>query len=120
MTLQQCYLEFGGTYEETLHRIRKERILEQLLDNFRKQEHISKMKKELRKGDRKQALSTLQVLRGENINLGLGISQKAMDELGELLKKKIVWEEVHTHLIYIQEEYDKVVNGLNHYFDSRS
>lgn len=120
MTLQQCYLEFGGNYEETLRRIRKEEIMEQLLDVFRKQNYIVNIRESLLNDDRKRALKYLQILRGESQNLGLQLQQKPMDELGELLKGKASQEQIHIHLINIQKEYDKVVECLNRYFDSKA
>lgn len=120
MTLQQCYLEFGGNYEETLGRIRKDEIMEQLLDVFRNQNYIVNIREYLLNNDRKRALKYLQVLRGESQNLGLQLQQKPLDELGKFLTENASPEQIHMHLITIQKEYDKVVECLNRYFDSKA
>lgn len=114
MTLQECYLTFGGNYDEIIKRFRREQMVEKFMLKFLSDDSFALFQTSMGEGDFEEASRAVHTLKGVCQNLAFTelfeISKKVNDafKAGDVDLAKSMYSD-------LSEAYYKVINAVEEY-----
>lgn len=115
MDLQQCYGDFGGSYDEVYSRIRSETVIRYLLQEFCQNNQMESIRTSILRGKNEKAIKSLYRLIGDSVNLGMDSLVNDMWDLINLLDRGVSIDKMNAKLDSTQKTYNKTVNAINFY-----
>lgn len=112
MTIQECYIQFGGDYQGTLTRLMKEDIIEEYLRRFPKSTDVSVLEDELNQKHYASAYRCAHKLKGVALNLGLTRLDRACDVLCEEIHYEDPQQEPSKLLDEVREAYTEICDAI--------
>lgn len=86
MTLKECYAAFGGDYEETIGRLRSERLIQKFALKFLDDQSYDLLCSTMESGDYEEAFRAAHTIKGVCQNLGFTALGASSSELSEALR----------------------------------
>ena len=86
MTLQECYSELGGNYQETLNRLKSEKLVHKFVCKFLDDPSYGQLAKALAEEDWEQLFRAVHTLKGICQNLGFDRLFRSSDLLCEAVR----------------------------------
>ena len=86
MTLKECYAAFGGDYDETISRLRSERLVQKFVLKFLNDPSYDLLCSSMESGSYEEAFRAAHTIKGVCQNLGFSVLGKSSSELSEALR----------------------------------
>lgn len=112
MSIEECYREFGGNYQEVLARLGKDEKIAKYLRLFLLEEGFSELGRTLKERDYKKAFEHSHNLKGAALNLSLNELFQAASVLCEDLRGGEPKGDVDAMMDAVTVEYEKVRNAV--------
>ena len=120
MTIQECYQEFGGDFNEVKMRLPSEKMIEKFIAKFLDDSSFSDLRIAMEEGSRHRAFAAAHTLKGVCSNLSLNKLSLSASKLTELLRPET--EEIPTGADELFEDvrcdYELTVSAIRAYLDS--
>lgn len=117
MNLEECYAEFGGSYEEVKTRIKRESLLERLVIQFLDDKTFDKLNEAMQNEDFAGVFEAAHTLKGICLNLSFKKLGASSSELTELLRKcdtqKVEREACYLLWQRLSKDYAEVARAVN-------
>ncbi len=122
MTLQECYQELGGNYDEVLRRMMMPKLVDKFIVKFLTDGSYAALCAAIAAGQREEAFRAAHTLKGVCQNLGLGNLLCSVQPLTELLRPETdtIPAEAPTLLARVQQEYHAAVQTIQCYQQTRA
>lgn len=122
MTLQECYQELGGNYDEVLRRMMTPKLVDKFIVKFLADGSYAALCAAINAGQREEAFRAAHTLKGVCQNLGLGNLLRSVQPLTELLRPETstIPAEAPTLLARVQQEYTATVQTIQRYQQTRA
>lgn len=112
MTVQECYVEMEGDYDEVLSRLGKPERIEKYLKLFLSDECYQNLCDAMKVKDYRKSFEHVHNLKGVTLNLGLSYLFIKTDILCEALRGGEPKGDVEAMLADVTEAYEKTVNAI--------
>lgn len=112
MTVQECYVEIQGNYEEVLGRLGSDRLILKYLKRFQDDESCRNLCDALEAKEYKQAFEHAHNLKGVGMNLSFTGLYQSAGELCEALRGGEPTGNVEALLAQVKEDYKKVIGAI--------
>lgn len=112
MDLETFYAQVGGSYAETLERLRKDTLVKKYLGLFTKDESFAQLKAAVAASDWQACFAASHNLKGVTANLGLGALQKAASDICEDMRPGTPTGDVAAEFAAVESEYDKTIEAI--------
>lgn len=86
MTLQECYAAMAGNYEDVIHRLRSERLVQKFVLKFLSDGSYDLLCQSMKEGNYEEAFRAAHTIKGVCQNLGLSRLQDSSSRLCEALR----------------------------------
>ena len=111
MAIQDVYKEIGADYDEVLHRLMNESMVERFCGKFLDDTSYADLKTAMENGDVKAAFMAAHTLKGICSNLGFSNLGAPASELTEILRADS-FEGAPELFAQVQEQYEKTIAAL--------
>lgn len=120
MTIQECYQNLGGNYEEVLKRMMSPALIQRFIGKFLQDGSYEKLYEEVKAGNREEAFRAAHTLKGVCQNLGLGKLADSSSRMTELLRGDAAElpAEALALLEEISEDYQLTADTIRSYLES--
>ena len=119
MTIEECYRQFGGDYNDVKKRLSSEGMIKKFITRFPEDGSFSDLKTAMKEGSRERAFRAAHTLKGVCANLSLSRLQLSASRLTELLRPEA--EEIPAGADAVFEEarqdYELTVNAIRAFSD---
>jgi len=118
MTIQECYSQFHGNYEEARDRLMNDRLIEKFMMKFPMDTTMQELREALVSEDYELAFRCAHTMKGVAANLAFTALQLSASELTEQLRN----EKNAPDLVLVQkveEDYQLVIDTLRNYEDGK-
>lgn len=105
MTLQECYKEMNGDYEETFSRLGSDAFIKKLMVKFLSDDNLQKLQDAYKNGDGATAFMAVHTLKGVALNMGFTPLAKCCSDLTEKLRGNNILEGTDDLLAQVEKEY---------------
>lgn len=112
MTVQECYANMQGNYEEVLGRLGSDKLISKYLKRFQEDESFGELCTALEAGEYKQAFEHAHNLKGVGMNLAFTALYQSAGELCESLRGGEPTGDVEALLAQTKEDYHKVILAI--------
>lgn len=121
MTLQECYQELGGDYDEVLRRLMMPKLVDKFIGKFLADGSYMALCTAMEAGQRQEAFRAAHTLKGVCQNLGLGNLLRTVEPLTELLRPETeqIPAQAAELLPLVRQSYDKTVQTIERYQQSK-
>lgn len=122
MTIQECYVALGGSYEQVARRLPSAGMVERFLARFPGDDSFAKLCAGMECGRREEAFRAAHTLKGVCANLGLDRLMDSAGRLTELLRPEqdAIPEGADALLREVRQDYEITVVAIETYLNSRS
>lgn len=114
MTLQECYSELGGNYEETLGRLQSDRLVHKFVCKFLTDPSYDQLTEALAEKDRERLFRAVHTLKGVCQNLGFDLLFRSSNLLCEAVRNG--WApETQALAEQVAADYAQTVSAIQEY-----
>lgn len=118
MTVKECYINFGGDYDNVLRRLGKEELIKKILGMLLKDDNMQLLHSAISENDLDTAFRAAHTLKGIYMNLCLTPLICDMSELTELLRAHINNEEVKILFAKAEQSYKMTLKFISEFMES--
>lgn len=120
MTIQECYSEIGGDFDQVAKRLPSVNLVKRFITKFLDDGSFSELDQAMKSGERERAFRASHTLKGVSANLSLGKLQDSSSELTELLRSAgdCIPEEAVVCMDKVKKDYELTVNTIQAYLKS--
>lgn len=117
MTIQECYQELGGSYEEVAARLPSAKLIERFLLRFPEDPSFNQLLCAVENGSREEAFRAAHTLKGVCANLSLERLRCSADKLTELLRapSPSLPQKTDALLEQVRQDYAVTVDAIRRY-----
>lgn len=114
MTLQDCYLLFGGDYTEVISRLRKDAMIEKFVFRFLEDRSFAALCRAMQEKNREEAFRAAHTIKGVCQNLGFAKLQQSAELLTEALRTE--WQD-DVQLLFdrVEKDYQQTTAAIAAY-----
>ena len=118
MTIQECYAQLGGSYEDVSMRLPNPRLVEKFMGKFPKDDSYAALCAAMEHQDRAEAFRAAHTLKGVAANLGFTRLMNSASQLTEALRpESAVVSQVSASLMEaVTQDYHTTVDAIHAYF----
>ena len=122
MTIQECYRELGGNFEQVESRLLNVTLVEKFIKKFLDDGSFSELCRAMGEGQRDEAFRAAHTLKGVSANLGLGRLLASAGELTELLRteSEAIPEAAFPLLETVKQDYELTVGSIRNYLEEET
>lgn len=117
MTLQECYTQLGGNYDDAKHRLMADKIVQKFLIRFIDDPSMDALLSAVEENDREKSFVAVHTLKGVAANLALTALQKSASALTEQLRSRQNDPDIKL-LQELKEVYAQNINTIKEYQQS--
>ena len=111
MTLKECYAAMGGDYDETISRLRSERLVQKFVLKFLNDPSYDLLCSAMESGSYEEAFRAAHTIKGVCQNLGFTVLGKSSSELSEALRGGYT-PEADTLIGQVKEDYQVTAQAV--------
>lgn len=114
MTIQECYQQFGGDFDEVKNRLPNESLIQKFIAKFLDDSSFSDLRIAMEEGSREKAFRAAHTLKGVCSNLSLNRLMLSASKLTELLRANAekIPEEAEPVFDEVQRDYELTVSTI--------
>lgn len=117
MTIQECYKELGGNYDDVISRLRKEDFVKKFLKKFPDDPSFDELVSSMEAGDKDVAFRAAHTLKGVCQNLGLERLFVPSNEVTEALRAGDM-DKAKTFMPQVVDIYGNTLDVINEFINS--
>lgn len=117
MTLKECYIALGGSYDEVIGRLHSERLVQKFVLKFLQDGSYKLLCDSMETGDWDEAFRAAHTIKGMCQNLGFTMLGISADALTEALRGG-VHADVEDLMAEVKEAYERTENAIKTYESS--
>lgn len=117
MTLKECYMKFGGDFDEVVGRLRREQLVEKLLIKFEDDKSFDLFEASMSSHDYGEALRAIHTLKGICLNLSFTSLYDSSSLITAALKEND-YGRAENMLSELSDDYQKVICAIEEYKSS--
>ena len=120
MTIQECYQQFGGDFDEVKKRLPSEALIKKFIAKFLDDRSFPDLQTALEEGSRKRAFRAAHTLKGVCGNLSLSKLMNSASKLTELLRPETeaIPEGADVLFEEVRNDYELTVSAIRSFLDS--
>lgn len=120
MTIQECYQQFGGDFDEVKKRLPNEILIKKYIAKFLDDSSFSDLCIAMEEGSRERSFRAVHTLKGVCSNLSLNKLMLSASKLTEILRANVemIPEEAEPIFEEVRRDYELTVNAIRTYLDS--
>lgn len=117
MTIEACYAEIGGNYEEIKKRLPNTGLIEKLVGKFLEDKSFDSLCEEMKAGNRGDAFRAAHTLKGVCANLGFTRLLNSTSILTEELRHEsdVISNDAFVFMENVREDYQITVTAIQSY-----
>ena len=114
MTIQECYQNLGGSFEQVKNRLPSEGLIKKFTAKFLDDGSFSELCRAMQSGERKEAFRAAHTLKGVCANLSFDRLYASAERLTELLRPETdgIPEGAFSLLEAVRDDYELTVNAI--------
>lgn len=117
MTLQECYTQLGGNYEDAVNRLMNEKLVQRFLFKFIEDPTMNKLLQAVDEKNIEDSFVAAHTLKGVAANLALSSLQKSASDLTEQLRDRS--HEADSELLkVVVDTYEQNISTIKKYKES--
>lgn len=122
MTIQECYQQFGGDFDEVKKRLPSEALIKKFIAKFLNDGSFPDLKAAFAEGDRERAFRAAHTLKGVCGNLSLSRLLLSASKLTELLRPEAakIPEGAAALLDEVESDYELTVGAIRAFLDEEN
>ena len=122
MTIQECYQQFGGDFDEVKKRLPSEALIKKFIAKFLDDRSFPDLQTALEEGSRESAFRAAHTLKGVCGNLSLSKLMNSASKLTELLRSETeaIPEAADVLFEEVRNDYELTVSAIRSFLDSDS
>ncbi len=122
MTIQECYQQFGGDFDEVKKRLPSEALIKKFVAKFLDDHSFSDLQTAMGEGNRENAFRAAHTLKGVCGNLSLSKLMLSASKLTELLRPEtaVIPEGADVLFEEVRCDYELTVSAIRAYLDSEN
>lgn len=119
MTIQECYQQFGGNFDEVKKRLPSESLIKKFIAKFLNDHSFPDLQTAMEEGNRESAFRAAHTLKGVCGNLNLDKLLNSASKLTEFLRPETeaVPEGVGVLFEEVKQDYELTVSAIRAYLD---
>ena len=114
MNLKDCYIKFGGDFDEVLGRLRREQSVQKFMYKFLDDKSFHLFEASMENKDYEEALRAVHTLKGICQNLSFTRLFESSSLVTNALKEND-WKKAAVMMPQLSEDYDQTVNAIEEY-----
>ena len=120
MTIQECYQQFGGNFDEVKKRLPSEALIKKFIAKFLDDHSFSDLQTAMDEGNREDAFRAAHTLKGVCGNLNLDKLLSAASQLTEFLRPETAEIPEGADVLFeeVKQDYELTVSAIRAYLDS--
>lgn len=120
MTIQECYQQFGGDFDEVKKRLPSEALIKKFIAKFLDDRSFPDLQTALEEGSRESAFRAAHTLKGVCGNLSLSKLMNSASKLTELLRPETeaIPEGADVLFEEVRNDYELTVSAIRSFLDS--
>lgn len=120
MTIQECYQQFGGDFDEVKKRLPSEALIKKFIAKFLDDRSFPDLQTALEEGSRKSAFRAAHTLKGVCGNLSLSKLMNSASKLTELLRPETeaIPEGADVLFEEVRNDYELTISAIRSFLDS--
>lgn len=118
MTIQECYAQLGGSYEDVSMRLPSPRLVEKFMGKFPNDDSYAALCAALERQNRAEAFRAAHTLKGVAANLGFTRLMNSASQLTEALRPEsaVVFQVSPALMEAVTKDYHTTVDAIQAYF----
>lgn len=122
MTIQECYQQFGGNYDEVKKHLPSEALIKKFIAKFLDDRSFSDLQTAMQEGSRENAFRAAHTLKGVCGNLNLDRLLDSASKLTEFLRPETeaIPEGADVLFEEVRSDYELTVSAIRSYLDSEN
>lgn len=122
MTIQECYQQFGGNFDDVKKRLPSEALIKKFIAKFLNDGSFSDLQAALQEGSRERAFRAAHTLKGVCGNLSLDKLMNSASKLTELLRTEAaaIPEGADGLFKEVRKDYELTVSAIRAFLDSEN
>ena len=122
MTIQECYQQFGGNFDDVKKRLPSEALIKKFIAKFLNDGSFSDLQAALQEGSRERAFRAAHTLKGVCGNLSLDKLMNSASKLTEFLRPETEAIPEGTDVLFeeVRGDYELTVSAIRSYLDSEN
>lgn len=120
MTIQECYQQFGGDFDEVKKRLPSEALIKKFIAKFLDDRSFPDLQTALEEGSRESAFRVAHTLKGVCGNLSLSKLMNSASKLTELLRPETeaIPEGADVLFEEVRNDYELTISAIRSFLDS--
>ena len=120
MTIQECYQQFGGDFDEVKKRLPSESLIKKFIAKFLDDRSFPDLQTALEEGSRESAFRAAHTLKGVCGNLSLSKLMNSASKLTELLRSETeaIPEGADVLFEEVRNDYELTISAIRSFLDS--
>lgn len=120
MTIQECYQQFGGDFDEVKKRLPSEALIKKFIAKFLDDRSFPDLQTALEEGSRESAFRAAHTLKGVCGNLSLSKLMNSASKLTELLRPEteVIPEGADVLFEEVRNDYELTISAIRSFLDS--
>lgn len=120
MTIQECYQQFGGDFDEVKKRLPSEALIKKFIAKFLDDRSFPDLQTALEEGSRESAFRAAHTLKGVCGNLSLSKLMNSASKLTELLRSETeaIPEGADVLFEEVRNDYELTISAIRSFLDS--
>lgn len=120
MTIQECYRQFGGDFDEVKKRLPSEALIKKFIAKFLNDGSFSDLQTAMGEGNRERAFRAAHTLKGVCGNLSLDKLLGSASKLTELLRPETAEIPEGADVLFeeVKQDYELTVSAIRAFLDS--
>ena len=120
MTIQECYQQFGGNYDEVKKHLPSEALIKKFIAKFLDDRSFPDLQTALEEGSRESAFRAAHTLKGVCGNLSLSKLMNSASKLTELLRSETeaIPEGADVLFEEVRNDYELTISAIRSFLDS--
>lgn len=121
MKLQECYIKFGGDYDDVFSRLRTEERIDKFIRRFLDDESFKLLSDSLGKNEKEEAFRAAHTLKGIAQNFSFTKLYESSEELTEALRpgNENIGADIDQLFESVKRDYKIVVEAIQSYIDEK-
>ena len=120
MTIQECYQQFGGDFDEVKKRLPSEALIKKFIAKFLDDRSFPDLQTALEEGSRESAFRAAHTLKGVCGNLSLTKLMNSASKLTEMLRPETTAIPEGADVLFeeVRKDYELTVSAIRSFLDS--